>query len=84
MKIKENHNRVVSLYVIKTRLLFSSNFLELESFNFQTSLANYRVRVWFFSGSKNSVRALSVLKQSAIPSCFIPDKVLLLVFKHYI
>ena len=37
---KENHNRVVSLYVIKTRLLFSSNFLGLENVNFQTFFAN--------------------------------------------
>ena len=36
----ENHNRVVSLYVIKTRLHFSSNFLSLENINFQTFFAN--------------------------------------------
>ena len=37
---KENRNLVVSLYVIKTRLLFSSNFLGLENVNFQTFFAN--------------------------------------------
>ena len=37
---KENHNRVVLLYVIITRLLFSSNFLGLENINLQTFFTN--------------------------------------------
>ena len=36
----ENHNRVVFVYAIKTRLFFSSNFLGLENINFQTFFAN--------------------------------------------
>ena len=35
----ENHDSVVSFYVIKTRLVFSSNFLSLENVNFQTFFA---------------------------------------------
>ena len=34
-------NHVMSLYVMKTCLLFSCNFLDLENINFQTFLVNY-------------------------------------------
>ena len=37
---KKNHNRVLSLYVVKTRLLFSSDLLGLEIIHFQTFYAN--------------------------------------------
>ena len=36
----ENHSRVVSLYVIKTHLLFYSDFLGLENINFKTFFGN--------------------------------------------
>ena len=36
----ENHEREVTLNVIKTRLLSSSNFCVLENVNFQTFFAN--------------------------------------------
>ena len=41
---KENHNLIMSLNVIKTRLLFSSNFCGLENTNFQTFCTNQRVK----------------------------------------
>ena len=77
---KENHNRVVSLCVIKTRLLFSSNFLGLENIHFQTWFTNCVLRGLFFKPLKKlALRALSDLKHLAIVSCFISDKALLLV-----
>ena len=45
---KKNHNRILSLYEIKTRLLFSSNFLGL----FPTFLAGQETRSMCFIASK--------------------------------
>ena len=59
----KNHNRVVSLHVIKKILFFSSNFIGLENINSQTFFKNKRIKGLFLKPSKKlAVHALSDLK----------------------
>ena len=67
----ENHKRVVSLNVTKTRLL-SPQIFAVRNTNFLRELAYP-----FLKSFKNrSIRVLSVLEHLAIASCFKSDKAL--------
>ena len=79
--IKENHNCVVSLYVIKTHLLFSSIFLGFENINFQNFFVNGHVKGLVFYPVQNFYRHIlylikyscsffkHYLKQSVVRTC---------------
>ena len=69
---------MVSLYVIKTRSLFSTNFSLV--FMFQTRII-FKITSFKIKPSKKvAAHVLSGLKYLAIASCFEPDEILLLVF----